>query len=448
MRFVDKKKDYSLKEVPESCDICGRSLSAAPANLLICDNCRTRYFKAKRAVRVLTGYEHLFQRAYLELAGRKASSDLTRLREEQLGSTSRILEQIDFEKARVTAEDGDQERITVMLFPGDKMLTRDGQLFLLGRRRVESVPLAGCTIVNHGVLEDEQIAQLQTGGATVRSVAKSIEFQSAPEIRYDMGSMVGRTVSENPGFARIFAVAMAKSAIHATERLGPIGKIPTTETELLVQEQSRFLRRLEEGLTNNYLSCEALIMRRYWSCYELALKMRMQRFGPRKKSRFVREHVNSPTGRAKGYSAVDSAINYLHQKRLFKIRQINAQLGISSTGDGFLHRKGWHSQGLGLVLDLADPLKFADREKLLEAVLNFSVNWRDFHTAADRHGMTFYYPKSEIIATLENVSDEADNMMVGYRGVQAKLSQAYASMVSNLASFLAREVNAFDPFVF
>jgi hypothetical protein len=149
--------------------------------------------------------------------------------------------------------------------------------------------------------------------------------------------------------------------------------------------------------------------------------------------------VSSPTGRAKGYSAVDSAINYLHQKRLFKIRQVSSQLAISSSGDGFLHRKSWNSQGLGLVLDLTDPLKFADREKLLEAVLNFSVNWRDFHTATDRQGTTFYYPKSEIIAILENLSDEADELMVTYRGVEVKLIEGYASMISNLASFLARE---------
>lgn len=448
MRFVDKKKDYSLKHLPETCDICAQSLPTVSRNLIFCGKCRSRYFKTKHSVRVLTSYEHVFQSVYLQLAGRKASSDITRLHEEHLYDTPRILERIDFEKARAPIEEAAKEQVTLMLFPGDKMLTRNGQLFLLGRRNVESVPLAGCTIVDHGVLEDEQIAELQTSGAVVRSVAKSMEIRAPADVRYHMGSLVEKTISTNPELVRTFAVAMAKSAIHATERLGPIGQIPADEIDLMVAEQSRFLTRIEEGLSDRYLSSEALIMRRYWSCYDLALKMRMQRFGPRKKSRFVREHVNSPTGRAKGYSAVDSAINYLHQKRIFKIRQVNSGLGISSWGDGFLHRKRWNSQGLGLVLDLADPLKFADREKLLEAVLNFSVNWRDFNIASDRHGTAFYYPKSEIIATLETLSDDADNLPVVYGGLQLKLLDAYSKSVSSLAEFLSREVASFEPFIF
>jgi len=52
------------------------------------------------------------------------------------------------------------------------------------------------------------------------------------------------------------------------------------------------------------------------------------------------------------------------------------ELGLDvNPGEGFLHRKRWNPEGLRLILDLIDPFKFVDREKLLEAVLDVSVNW-------------------------------------------------------------------------
>jgi CRISPR/Cas system-associated endonuclease Cas1 len=75
---------------------------------------------------------------------------------------------------------------------------------------------------------------------------------------------------------------------------------------------------------------------------------------------------------------MDAAINYLHQRRLFKATAANLEAGLSARpGEGFLHRKRWNPERLGLTLDLIDPFKFADREKLLEAILDASVNWRE-----------------------------------------------------------------------
>jgi hypothetical protein len=120
------------------------------------------------------------------------------------------------------------------------------------------------------------------------------------------------------------------------------------------------------------------------------------------------------------------SINYLHQRRLFKARSVNIELGLDyNPGEGFLHRKRWNPEGLGLILDLIDPFKFADREKLLEAILDVSVNWRDFYSSIDRHGARFYYPKPEAVGVLEAVGDEADKMIVSYGGTQIKLEEAY-----------------------
>jgi hypothetical protein len=444
-RFVDKKRDYSLKGLPLVCDLCGWPLSTTAGKLVECANCRTRYFKTKKRVRVLTAYEDRFQSTYFELAGRKASEDLTRLREQQAGSGFGALEEIRFQEQRLA--EAEPHSATLMLFPGDKMLVREGRISFLGSRKVETVQLANTVIVDHGVLEDEQIAELTDGGATVRSVVKRMESDAPVEVRYDLGSMAKRLASSHPNIGRTFAVAMAKSAIHATEHI-VVMALSESDMSATVAELSRLLRRLERSPPNSFLTYEAIIMKRYWSLYDMALKANLQRFGPRKRSRFVREHVTSPTGRARGYTAVDSAINYLHQRRLFKVRQTNRQLGIVARGEGFLHRKAWNAEGLGLILDLVDPLKFGDREKLLEGVLDYRVNWRDFHTATDRQGTTFYYPKSEAVPVLEKLGDDADTMQVEREGKNVPLMEAYKQSVLSLVESLNTNRASFLPFVF
>ena len=155
-------------------------------------------------------------------------------------------------------------------------------------------------------------------------------------------------------------------------------------------------------------------------------------------------------GRARGYTAVDAAINYLHQRRLFKARSINVELGLDyNPGEGFLHRKRWNPDGLGLILDLIDPFKFADREKLLGVILDVSLNWRDFYGATDRHGARFYYPKSEAVGVLEKVGETADKMSMNYEGVGLTLLEAYRSMATSLIQNLsAGTPKSFTPFVY
>ena len=190
-------------------------------------------------------------------------------------------------------------------------------------------------------------------------------------------------------------------------------------------------------------------MRRYWRCYELALTRVSEWSGPRKKSRFVREFVTNPAARARGYSAVDAAINYLHQRRLFRSRVTNAKLGLGwNSGEGFLHRSTKRS-GLGLLLDLTDPFKFADREKLLEAILTYEMSWRDFYTTSDRQGINFYYPKPEAVDMLELLGTDADNIPVHYDGDSVALREAYERSTSKLIQALdVHSPELYEPFVF
>jgi hypothetical protein len=446
--FTDKKKDHSRKEVPEKCEICNSALPESTSALVVCKTCRTRYATVRRHVRVFTAYNHKFEWTYRTIAGRDPASDITRLEEERQASPSRAMEQIYYDKHRPSSDGEDQPR-TLMLYPGDRMLVKDGILYIFTRRNVEAIPLAGTTLVDNDVIGEEQLRSLEDAGATVRKVSGSRQPPDDKRPRFDISPLVERAVAERPEFARSFALAMARSAIHATERIAALPSTPAEEAQPLIREQHRLFERLEHLEPEGFPNSEALIMKQYWICFNLPLRPVFERFGPRKKSRFVRESVSNPTGRAKGYSAVDAAINYLHQRRLSECRQVNMQLGLDySPGEGFLHRRRWNSDRLGLLLDLIDPFKFADREKLLEAVSESRVNWRDFYSATDRHGIRFYYPKDETAVTLESAGDAADVMVVEYAGRKLPLMDAYQSMISDLIESLQKVGTPFTPFVF
>jgi hypothetical protein len=133
--------------------------------------------------------------------------------------------------------------------------------------------------------------------------------------------------------------------------------------------------------------------------------------------RFVAEFVDEAGGRAKGYSALHAAINYLHQRRLQQAMRINADVGFEGTADGFLHREAHNSRHTGLLFDMIDPFKFADREGLLAVVLNRGITWRDFKMDSDRYNSTFYYPAPTAISILDQAGVDADQMVVRYQGL-------------------------------
>jgi hypothetical protein len=457
-KFVDKKKDHTRLALPALCDVCREGLPETQPkwSMVICATCRTRYFKLRQGnVKVLTSYEHEFERRYHELTGVDPASDIKRLIEDRQGSAGSIVEQAIFDERRQAGvDDPDSAPKTVVLFPGDRMFAREGRLYVFKRRNVESLPLSGSTIIDHGgVVNEEQRGALESAGTTVRSISKSPNPSSPegpPPKRYDIAPAVEKVVGEYPEFLRRMAIAMAQSSIHATERVGSLARMSEDDVRTFTRKQRMYARRLERVPPTKLLVYEALTMKEYWNCYYLVLKGAFQRFGPRKKARYVREFVTNPAGRARGYTAVDAAINYLHQRRLFKARAVNVQLGLDfNPGEGFLHRKKWNPEGLGLILDLIDPFKFADREKLLEAVLDVSVNWRDFYSSTDRHGARFYYPKPEAVGVLEALSEAADNLPVSYEGAKITLVEAYRNTVSSLILNLQGGTPiSFTPFAF
>ncbi len=453
LRFLDKKRDYKRKSFPESCDICGQAILSGKMSeeFCRCTNCETRYFRMRSGVKVLTSYEHEFRTRYKEIAGREPGPDLKKLAEDQSESVYRIVEAAEHRSHRT--EPGLPENPysrTLVLFPGDKMFVKDGKLFVMKRRKVEALPASGTVIVDHIKIDQDQRATLEREGVTIKEVRKFERGTGTNTPKCDVGPAIEKIVREDPEFIRGLALAMAKSAIVATRRIVAVAKFGVSDAEQLEREQTGFMRRLRRAPPKQFLVYEALIMKRYWRGFDMALRGALARFGPRKKSRFVRDYVTNPAGRARGYSAVDAAINYLHQRRLYRARLVNLKLGLEwNPGEGFLHRKTKNKEGLGLILDLIDPFKFADREKLLEAVLSYELNWRDFYIAADRQGIKFYYPRPEAIDILELIGAEADNIQVYYDEKAVPLHEAYELSTSKLIQALQAESHQlYMPFLF
>jgi hypothetical protein len=458
INFLDKKKDYTRKEVPDVCDICGEPLPGLiMGRRLVCANCKTRYTKFTTTVRVGPAYENKFRETYRLLAGKDPEEDITRLREERPsgGNTYRHLEKLDYEKHHlnqsenvIIQSDSDQP-ITIMLFPDDRILVKkdEAKLTLLGRRKIVIANLAGTIIIDHARLSDEDSRLLQGYGVIIKSVVEPEVVKNLPPIEYYLEYYVNEARKRSPAYGRSLTAAMIASTINATERLGNIAGIQSSLMEAAVQEQQRILRRLER-VPDSFTNYEALTMKEYWKVFKTAVESRGQYFGPRVRSRFVRDYVDEPNGRSRGYTTVDAGVNHLHHRRLIKTILTNNREGISTAGEGFIHVRILKERRHGLLLDIIDPQKLADREKLVEHIVKFDVNWRDFHTASDRHGRNFYYPRMEIISTLEKVSDEADAIMVSYRGQRLKLTEAYAQSITNLAAFLTGRTDSFVPFAF
>ena len=103
---------------------------------------------------------------------------------------------------------------------------------------------------------------------------------------------------------------------------------------------------------------------------------------------------------------------------------------------------------MGLLYDMIDPFKFADREELLAVVLNRDITWRDFKLDSDRHNSTFYYPASTGIATLDQVGADADQIVVRYGATESSLTEAYRRFASSFLSALESSKVKFEPFVY
>jgi len=401
-RFLDKKRDHLRKAIPQECEVCGNTLATGKPRFIVgCPNCGTKYVTCGDGVKVLTAYEHEFGRLYREVAGTDPAEDLKKWEENQAQRVDRVLER---------AMHG--EAVLERAMHGEATEPPADDAMIEGRPE----PLRWLSVRYDQVLQDE-----------VDRLAKATEI------------------------TRELSIAMAKSAINATGRIATLVRLDHKLAQPALNLQERYLSSLEHSAPLGFVTYEALIMKQYWHVFDLALKPAFAWFGPRKKARFVREYADDPMGRDRGYSAIDAAINYLHHRRLLQAARINANVGFGErTCEGFLHRRRYNSSGIGLLLDMIDPFKFADREELLRVVLNRGLTWRDFRIESDRWGSNFYYPAASGKAVLDQIGDYTDQTNVWYGGREMTLEEAYTSFSRSLLEAIGSEGKRehFQPFVF
>jgi predicted RNA-binding Zn-ribbon protein involved in translation (DUF1610 family) len=384
--FLDKKRDHLRKKVPAACEVCAETLKLAKGIVVVCPNCGTVYSPWSGKVRVQTGYEHEFRRRYEEITGSDAEEDKRVQREEWSKSRER-----------------DWERM-MPLAPTPDLLRAE-------KPKPERLPWPKPTF-------SETLQRFVDKRTRTTDIAKRL------------------------------SLAMVHSTINATKRLAVIGRPDSSLLEESTRRQERCLSLISESKVGRLLVYEAQAMKEYWACYDSALKPAQQWFGPRVRYRFVSEYVDETGGRAKGYSALHAAINYLHQRRFLQALRINAEVGFKGTSDGFLHRKSYNSEQRGLLFDMIDPFKFGDREKLLAVVLNRGITWRDFMMESDRYNSTFYYPASNTILVLEQVGADADQIIVQLQGIESSLTNAYRQFATSLLAALESTKGEFEPFVY
>ena len=163
------------------------------------------------------------------------------------------------------------------------------------------------------------------------------------------------------------------SMIVATMRLGEFSPHWEKKWRKAVFTQLTHYLSMKHAQASRLITYEALAGIRYWKIFKLITEATGFKFQGRKRDRFVREFTDTPRGRARGYSPINSAINYLHQRRHYKCRIVNAETGLGWIGCEGLPHRAERKKPIGLLLDLSDPFKLADREILAKTCLEKKV---------------------------------------------------------------------------
>ncbi len=249
--------------------------------------------------------------------------------------------------------------------------------------------------------------------------------------------------------AKLMTESLLLSVIVATKRVAELGgRLLRENVERQLMEYGRMKR--ETSLNSaKMLAYEARVSNLYWKNYKTMLRAVGLDFRSRVRDRFVREFVQSIRARARGYSPANSAINYLHQRRLILCRRTNALSGIGWIGsEGVVHFAS-RRPAIGLLLDLSDSFKLADREAFLGASLKFRIAKEDFVGKVGRQGLRFYYPTVNGIGKLETIGSEADSYVVSYQGGDLPLNAAYEKyVVAFVHAVSSRSLERFEPFIY
>jgi hypothetical protein len=342
-------------------------------------------------------------------------------------------------------------RDLIILYPNERArTTKDGLYVKRNGERIFEPYHRIYQVVDYGALTDKDVSSLKLKGIAVgrglREGPRSglLPLYPSPEFVTKL-----RWLEQNSPLRKRLLESVMLSTIIATRRLARRGG---EQLQVLPNRQllEYFRMRGEAKLTiSRALAYEARVNILYWSIYKTLLRMQGLEFQSRVRDRFVREIVNSITARARGYSPANAAINFLHQRRLLLCRQANVRTGIGWVGcEGVLH-VAKREPSIGLLLDLSDSFKLADREFLLNAVIRREVSREDFVARPGKHRVWFFHPTQEMIGKLDLVGSDADSLRVDYRSREATLTGAYEEFATSFVKAVeGGDLGQFHPFVY
>jgi hypothetical protein len=432
--FAPKKRDFPLTKARELCQCCGKDIETPVAKLVRCANCGTTYKPLSTKILVSYNYEQIFRDRYFEISGVHPPNRALLLPEQEYyGNTD--------------------SRDLIVFYPHETIRLGTDGIYVEREEGGSTVqPYEKIyQVVDYGALRPDAITELERRGTRV--VRKTLQPGGGDSLvgLYPSDRFVDnlRLLGQDSRFRKRFLESLMLSVIIATKRVADRGG---RQLHVLVNRQLLEYRRMvteEEMTISRALAYEARVNNLYWSAYKAMLRISGLEFKSRVRDRFVRELVQSARARARGYSQANAGINYLHQRRLVQCRAANAEAGIGWIGcEGILH-VAKRKPSIGLLLDLSDSFRLADREAFLVQSLSFKVSREDFVARLGRHRLWFFFPTVEGLGKLENIGASADKTLVSYAGHELELTAAYRECVNSFVDAIQnRNIDLFRPFVY
>ena len=432
--FAPKKRDFPLTEAREICLGCGKEVESPVAKLVKCANCGTAYKPLASKILVSYNYEQIFRDRYLQISGvHPPSHALLIPSQEYYGKR-------DWRDLIVLYP---QETVR---FGADGMYVKreDGSNTF---QRYEKI----YHVVDYGALGPIAASKLERLGTKV--VQRSLGWRYGDpslELYPPIGFVESlRILRQDSRLRRRLSESLLLSVIVATRHIADRGG---QTLKVLVNRQlleyKRMMSDRELGVTRA-LAYEARVSNLYWSAYKTMLRVSGLDFKSRVRDRYVRELVETARARSRGYSQANAGINYLHQRRLTQCRFANAQAGIGWIGcEGILHVAN-RKPPIGLLLDLSDPFKLADRQSFLIESLRFKISREDFVARLGRHRLWFFFPSVEGVEKLEDIGSNADKVQMTYDGREMELTAAYREYVNSFVETVTKcDPSILHPFVY
>ena len=207
---------------------------------------------------------------------------------------------------------------------------------------------------------------------------------------------------------RILAILL--SCILATLELKTLGIVEEWIIDRHVYVQLEQIRRCSKHPTIEQLrTAERIIANQYWQVCKQIFRQIGFHLSSRKLMRYVKEFLEYPFRGSKGYTPGNTLINNIHKIRYEHLRELLRRYGFGYECPGCAEHT---NPKFGLVLDLADLVKVADRFTLIQAIINQEITAEDLYSILGRHNQEIYLVKRKAFRKLVRIIEETDRKYI------------------------------------